>query len=220
MFIGHFAVGLAAKKIAPKASLGTLFLSAQFIDLLWPIFLLIGLEHVRISPGNTAFTPLDFYDYPISHSLLTVMGWAIGFGLVYFAIRRYPKGAWILALGVLSHWILDLVTHRPDLPLAPGSKTFAGLGLWNFYAATVLVELTLFLAGAIFYLRTTKAIDRIGRYALWSLLAFLLIIWLTNMFSPPPPNEQAIAYGSLLLWLVIPWAYWIDRHRRAAQTPE
>ncbi len=220
MFIGHFAVGLAAKKIAPKASLGTLFLSAQFIDLLWPIFLLIGLEHVRISPGNTAFTPLDFYDYPISHSLLTVMGWAIGFGLVYLAARRYPKGAWILALGVLSHWILDLVTHRADLPLAPGSKTFAGLGLWNLYAATVLVELTLFLAGAIFYLRTTKAIDRIGQYALWSLLAFLLIIWLTNMFSPPPPNERAIAYGSLLFWLVIPWAYWIDRHRRTAQTPK
>ena len=220
MFIGHFAVGLAAKKIAPKASLGTLFLSAQFIDLLWPIFLLIGLEHVRIDPGNTAFTPLDFYDYPISHSLLTVMGWAIGFGLVYLLISRYPKSAWVLALGVISHWLLDLVTHRPDLPLAPGSKTFVGLGLWNFYAASVLVELTLFVAGVIFYLRSTIAINRIGRYALWSLLAFLLIIWLTNMVSPPPPNEQAIAYASLLLWLVVPWAYWIDRHRRVAEKPE
>ena len=123
MFIGHFAVALGAKKAAPKVSLGTLIMAAQFVDLLWPIFLLLGIEHVRINPGDTAYTPLDFYDYPVSHSLLTGIGWAIVFGAVYYAIRRSARNAWILAACVLSHWLLDLIVHRPDLPLVPGVKT-------------------------------------------------------------------------------------------------
>src|SRR5512141_1813625 len=94
MFIGHYAVGFAAKRAEPRISLGTLVLAASFLDLLWPALLLAGLEHVRIDPGNTPFTPLDFYDYPISHSVLTVIGWSIGFGLVYYLIRRSIRGAW------------------------------------------------------------------------------------------------------------------------------
>lgn len=92
MFIGHYAVAFAAKKVAPKISLGTLFLSSQFIDLLWPLLLLLGVEHVRIDPGNTAFTPLDFYDYPFTHSLVGVLFWSVFLGLVYFAVRRYARG--------------------------------------------------------------------------------------------------------------------------------
>ena len=129
MFIGHYAVALGAKKAAPRVSLGTLLLASQFIDLLWPIFLLLGLEHVRIAPGNTVFTPLDFYDYPISHSLLAVLGWSVGFGLVYYAVRRSGRNALILGAIVLSHWVLDFISHRPDLPLIPGMETRVGLGL-------------------------------------------------------------------------------------------
>jgi hypothetical protein len=221
MFLGHYAIGLAAKKIAPKTSLGTLFLSTQFLDLLWPLFLLLGLEHVRIDPGNTAFTPLDFYDYPISHSLLAVIGWSVGFGLVYFIIRRYQQGAWILGAGVLSHWIIDFLSHRPDLPIIPGQETKAGLGLWNSVPATVLVEGTLFILGLILYTRSMTARDRLGRYAFWALIAFLAIIWIANIFAPePPPNETAIVIASLSLWLIIPWAYWIDRHRHAVAETE
>jgi hypothetical protein len=216
MFIGHYAVALAAKKAAPKVSLGTLFLSAQFIDLLWPLFLLLGLEHVRIDPGNTAFTPLDFYDYPISHSLLAVIGWSLGVGLIYFIARRYTRGALILGACVVSHWLLDAVTHRPDLPLFPGGKTHIGLGLWNSFTASVVVEVTLFVVGIILYTRSTTARDRTGRYAFWALVIFLSIIWVSNMLSPPPPNETAIAIASLSLWLIVPWAYWIDRHRQIA----
>ncbi|MDZ7289373.1 MAG: hypothetical protein ONB44_11285 [candidate division KSB1 bacterium] len=216
MFIGHYAVALAAKKAAPKVSLGTLILSAQFIDLLWPIFLLLGLEHVRIDPGNTAFTPLDFYDYPISHSLLAVMGWSLGVGLIYFIARRYARGAWILGACVVSHWLLDAVTHRPDLPLFPGGNTHIGLGLWNSFAASALVELVMFVAGIIMYARTTTALDRTGRYAFWALVIFLGLIWVSNMLSPPPPNETTIAIASLSLWVIVPWAYWIDRHRQIA----
>jgi len=136
MFIGHHAVAFAAKKVARKSSLGALFLSAQFLDLLWPIFLLLEIEHVPIDPGNTAFTPLDFYDYPVSHSLVTVIGWSLAFGLIYFLRRNDKPGAWMLGLGVLSHWVLDFITHRPDLPIAPGLQIYAGLGLWNSVIAT------------------------------------------------------------------------------------
>ncbi|MBC6949565.1 hypothetical protein DWB58_16685 [candidate division KSB1 bacterium] len=215
MFIGHYAVAFAAKKSAPKTSLGTLFFAAQFLDLLWPIFLLFGLEHVRIDPGNTAFTPLDFYDYPISHSLLTVSGWALAFGLVYFVLCRHAKPAVILGLCVLSHWILDLITHRPDLPLAPGAQIYGGLGLWNSVAATVLLEGALFGLAVLFYARTTNAIDRAGRYAFWGFVVFSVLLYVGNVLGRenPPPNAEALALFGLSQWLIVPWGYWIDRHR-------
>jgi hypothetical protein len=214
MLIGHYAVALASKKAAPKTSLGTLFLSAQFIDLLWPAFLLIGLEHVRIEPGNTAFTPYDFYDYPISHSLLTVIGWSLGVGFTYYALRRYRRGAWIIAAGVLSHWVLDFIAHRPDMPLVPGVNIFVGLGLWNSVAATVILEGALFAVGLLLYVRSTEAIDRTGRYAFWSFILLALFLYAGAIVNPQPPTVQATAIGGLLQWLIIPWTYWIDRHRK------
>ena len=214
MFIGHFAVGLAAKKVAPKVSLGTLFLSVQLLDLLWPIFLLLGVEHVRIRAGDTAFTPLDLYDYPISHSLVTVLAWSGLFAVAYYVVRKYPRGAWVLGIGVFSHWVLDLITHRPDLPIAPGSTTYVGLGLWNSFAGTVLVEGAIFLAGVVIYVRSTVATDKVGKYGFWSLIGFLVLSWVGNMIGPPPPDSQSLAYFSLLLWLFVPWGYWIDRHRQ------
>ncbi len=215
MFIGHFAVALAAKKAAPKVSLGTLFLSVQLLDLLWPIFLLLGIEHVRINVGDTAFTPLDLYDYPISHSLVTVIGWSILLALIYCVAKKYPRGAWVLGVGVFSHWLLDFITHRPDMPIAPGSTMYVGLGLWNSIIGTVLVEGTLFAVGVMIYLRSTTAIDKTGTYAFWSLIGFLLLSWVGNMVGPPPPDSQSLAYFALLLWLFVPWGYWIDRHRRS-----
>ena len=213
MFIGHYAVALAAKKAAPKTSLGTLFLSALFLDLLWPIFLLLGLEHVRIDPGNTAFTPLDLYDYPISHSLVTALGWSLGFAIVYYFAKRYARGAWILGFAVLSHWVLDFFTHRPDMPISPGATTYVGLGLWNSVVGTVLVEGALFVVGVVLYARSTVALDRTGRYAFWSLIGFFVAMYVANLLSPPPPSETAIAIGGLLFSLIVPWGYWIDRHR-------
>jgi hypothetical protein len=214
MFIGHYAVGLAAKKAAPKVSLGTLFLSVQLLDLMWPLFLLLGIEHVRINVGDTAFTPLDLYDYPISHSLVTVLGWSVLFGLIYFLVKKYPRGSWILAAGVFSHWVLDYITHRPDMPIAPGSTTYVGLGLWNSFLWTVIVEGALFVIGIAIYARSTVAIDKTGKYAFFALVAFLVLSWVGNMIGPPPPDSQSLAYFALLLWLFVPWGYWIDRHRR------
>ncbi|MBI3788005.1 MAG: hypothetical protein HY276_07095 [Ignavibacteriales bacterium] len=213
MFIGHFAVGLAAKKAAPKVSLGTLFLAVQLLDIMWPVLLLLGWEHVRIAPGVTAFTPLDLYDYPISHSLVTVLGWSLAFALVYYLAKRYPMGAWVLAAGVFSHWLLDFLTHRPDMPIAPGSATYVGLGLWNSVPGTLIVEGGMFVAAVWLYARSTTAKDKIGAYAFWGLIAFLIVSYLAAVFSPPPPNETILAWSALSMWLFIPWAYWIDRHR-------
>jgi len=213
MFLGHFGVGFGAKAAAPKASLGTLFLAAQFIDLLLPTLLLVGLERVAIAPGITRVTPLDFTHYPISHSLLTVLIWGVGFGAVYYLLRRYPRGAWVCGLAVVSHWFLDLVVHRPDLPLAPGLGVFVGLGLWNSLPITLIVELGIFVIGVGLYVRTTSATDRVGSIAFWSLVAFLLLVNFGNLFGQPPPNAAAFAWVGQAQWLLVAWGYWIDRHR-------
>lgn len=218
MFIGHFAVALGAKKASPKTSLGTLFVAAQLVDLLWPLFLLLGLEHVRIDPGNTAVTPLDFYDYPLTHSLLGAVGWSIAFALFIYLLRKDRHQSLIVSGVVLSHWILDAVTHRPDLPLFPGSSTYLGLGLWNSVAATMIIELSLFTAGVILYVRSTDTTDRTGTFAFWGLVAFLIVVWAINIFGPPPPDESSLAIASNATWLIVLWGYWIDRHRKPANT--
>jgi hypothetical protein len=214
MFIGHYGVALASKRAAPKTSLGILFLSAQLTDLLWPLFLLIGIEHVRIEPGNTAITPLDFYDYPFSHSFVGSVVWSLALGILYFAFRRYARGAWIVGLCVFSHWILDAIVHRHDLPLIPGINIYMGFGLWNSMVGSVVVEFGIFLIGLVLYLRTTVAQDRIGRYGLWSLVLVVVIIWVANIFGPPPPSVRAIAVVGNASWLFVLWAFWIDRHRK------
>lgn len=212
MFIGHHAAGFAAKRLAPDVSLGTLFAATMWIDLVWPILLLAGVEHVRIDPGNTAFTPLDFTNYPITHSLLMVIGWSLAAAILYRVLRGSMRGAIVIGACVLSHWALDVVTHKPDLPLWPGGPK-VGLGLWDSVPGTMLVELALFIAGLVLYLRTTVPRDRTGVIALWALVIFTLLIYATNITSPPPPSATMIGYVGLAAWLFIPWGLWIDRHR-------
>ena len=218
MFIGHIAVALAARKAAPKTSLGTLFISVQFVDLLWPVMLLLGLEHVRINPGDTVVTPLDFFDYPITHSLVGAIGWSVGLGLLYFTIRRYKRGAAIVGLGVFSHWILDLITHRPDLSLGLGGDVSFGLGLWNSFAGTIVVEVAFLAIGVLLYLRSTNSKDRIGVYAFWALIVTFVLLYLANLFGPPPPSETAIGFAGLATWLFVGWAYWVDKHRTTVES--
>ena len=218
MFIGHFGVGLAAKRIDSRPSLGTLFIASQFLDLLWPIFLLVGLEKVKIEPGNTAFTPLNFTYYPFSHGFLSVFLLSIIFGAVYFILKRNLKSSILLGSLVLSHWILDLIVHRPDLPLIPWSDVKVGLGLWNSVILTLIVEGFIFIAGAYLYIKTTKAENKKGSIGLWSLIIFLVIVYLMNVFGPPPPSPDAIAIVGLSQWLLIIWAYWIDKNRKVEIT--
>lgn len=215
MFIGHFGAGFAVKKITSRPSLGTLFLAAQFLDLIWPVLLLFGIEHVEIDPGNTLVTPLNFVYYPISHSLFAAAFWSVLFGLVYYLIKKDIKPSVWLGILVMSHWIFDFITHRPDLPLMPCSPKFFGLGLWNSLAGTILVEGAIFSAGVFLYLKATKARNRAGSYGLWGLIVFLIIIYAGNLFGPPPPSTGPIAYIGLTQWLLVWWGYWIDRNREA-----
>ena len=220
MFIGHFAVALAAKRTSPRVSLGTLFFAVQFLDLLWPVLVLAGIEHFRIEPGNTAVTPLDFYDYPFSHSLLTTAVWSILIGILYWFIRKSAKDSFILALCVSSHWILDFITHRPDLPLMPESTVLLGLGLWNSSILSVAIECLFFVAGSIIYIRSTRPISKSGSVALWCLLAFLLVIYLLNIFGPPPPSIGMVSVSANALWIFILWGYWVDKNRHAVSRTE
>jgi len=215
VFAGHFAVALAAKTAAPRASLGTLVFAAQWIDLLWPTLLLFGVERVRIEPGATASNPLVFEHYPWSHSLAAVAGWAILIGIVHFGARRDARTALVIGALVVSHWLLDTVVHVPDLPLLPGGAV-VGLGLWNHPAAALTIEFGLLAAGTVVYLRSTVARDRIGRWSLLAFIAFLVLIQIGNALGDAPPSVVAIAWVGQAQWLLVAWALWIDRHRDAA----
>lgn len=213
MFIGHMGVAFAAKKYSPKPSLGTFFIATQFIDLLWPLLLLLGLEKVAIDVGNTAVTPFDFISYPISHSLLAVLGWSLLVGGIYYLYRKEKKAAIILGAVVLSHWILDLITHRPDLELVPGLGIMAGFGLWNSIIGTIIVEGTIFGLGVYYYWKSTTAKNRKGEFGFWGLVIFLIIVYFMNMFGPPPESVEVLPFAGFALWLLVAWAYWIDRNR-------
>jgi hypothetical protein len=213
MFIGHFALALASKKVDTKPSLGTTFLAAQFIDLLWPFFILAGLEKVEIDPGNTAFTPLNFVSYPFSHSLVAVLIWGALFGITHFFIFKNRKTAILLGSLVISHWFLDLLTHRPDLPLGLAEQTKVGLGLWNNKIATIAVEVLIFAIGSYLYITSTKAKNKVGSWSFILLLIFLIAIYFMNAFGDPPPDAKAIGYVGLSQWLIIAWGYWTDRNR-------
>jgi hypothetical protein len=212
VFVGHFGLALGGKSALPRVSLGTLFLSVQLADFLWPVLLLLDLEQVRIVPNLMAASQLDFVRYPISHSLLALLLWGLLFGAVYGIAKRSRAGAILLAAGVVSHWVLDFVTHRPDLPIVPGGRRY-GLGLWDSVPGTLLVEGGLYAAGIGLHLKATRARDARGTWTLWTLLVVLAALWIAALFGPPPPGEKALALTALLGWLFVPWGYWIDRHR-------
>ncbi len=213
MFIGHYAVALGAKRSLPRVSLGILVAATSLVDLLWPVFLLIGWERVEIEPGNTALTPLNFVHYPITHSLVGAAGWALLFALAYWSFTRYLAGAIAVGAVTFSHWLLDLVVHRPDLPLYPGSGIKVGFGLWNSVPGAVILEGGMFLLGLWLYAAGTRPRDGIGRYAFWAFAGLLALIYVANIVGPPPPSARAVAWSALALWLLPFWAEWSDRHR-------
>jgi membrane-bound metal-dependent hydrolase YbcI (DUF457 family) len=212
MLIGHVAVALGAKKVAPKTSFGTLLLAAQWPDLIWPLFLMLGWERVRIVPGITAVSPLDFTSYPLTHSLLADFGWGLLLAGLYQVFKKNARGAFVIWACVMSHWLLDFISHRPDLPLYPGSQ-LVGLGLWNSVSATLLVEGGLFVAGATIYSRATRAQDKIGEYSYKTFVALLVLIYLSSLMGPPPPSVNAVEWAGVFAWLFIAWAYWLDGRR-------
>ena len=213
MFIGHFALGFAGKKINKGPSLGTMLFAVQWLDLLWPLLVLTGVEKLSIEPGNTVFTPLNFESYPWSHSMLMAIVWGALFGILYYAKTKNRNASLLLLFLVFSHWILDWITHRPDLQLTPFSEMRAGLGLWNHKWATLIIETLIFAAGILLYLRSTKAKNKTGAWALWALVGFLFIIYFMSVFGPPPDKVSMIAWTGMAQWLLVAWGYWIDKNR-------
>ena len=214
MFVGHFALAFGAKKYSPQVSLGVLFLACQLADLLWPNLVLMGVESFAVEPGNTALTPLSFQHYPYSHSLIALLVWGALFGTLYTGLSRTGVRAALIITGlVVSHWILDVVTHRPDMPIALGDSMRIGLGLWNVPALAVVTEILLFGAGVWLYASYTEARDRIGSIGLWALVAFLLIVYSANILGPPPPSVNAVTWSAQAMWLIVAWGFWVDRHR-------
>jgi hypothetical protein len=217
VFIGHFAVAFATKKVAPRASLGTLVLAAAFLDVVWPVLVLLGIERFRIVPGFTAVNPFDFTYYPWSHSLLMTAVWSLLFALVYFAANRDRAGAVWVGIAVASHWLLDFVSHRPDMPLYPGGSQKLGLGLWQSIPATFAIEGLMFALGIAVYMQSTKSKDRIGTVAWWVMVGLLLVLYVPGPWSSPPPSENAVAILGIIALLIFgPWAYWLDGHREPA----
>lgn len=217
MFIGHFGAGLAAKKIDKAPSLGTLFMASQFIDLLWPFMLIFGIEKVAVDPGNS-ITPLRFIYYPFTHSLLGVVIWGVLFGAVYYMLKKNFKTSLLLGALVVSHWFLDLIAHIPDLPIFPWESVKVGLGLWKSLAGTLIVEGAIFAAGVYLYVTSTKPMQRRkGTKSFWGLILFLSVVYVMNLFGPPPDNVDSIGYLGLAQWLIIVWGYWIDKNRTAIQ---
>jgi membrane-bound metal-dependent hydrolase YbcI (DUF457 family) len=215
MFAGHLAVAVGTKRADPRLPLWSLVAAVFWLDLLWPLFLLIGIETVHVSPGDTAFTSLAFDHYPWSHSLAMSLAWGGLWMVGARALGRSWRDGLILGALVLSHWILDFVTHRPDLPLWPGGP-LVGLGLWSSRAGTYAVEGGLYLGATWLYLRKSRPLDAVGRYALGALLVMVGVVWATQPFSPPPPSPAAVAWVGVSGWLFLPWAAWIDRHRASS----
>jgi len=220
MFIGHFAVAFGAKTVAPRVSLGILFLACQLADLIWPNLVLAGIEKFTIEPGNTALTPLNFLHYPWSHSLLAMLVWGALFALIYAALNRAGlRAAVVIGLVALSHWVLDVVSHRPDMPVMPADSSRVGLGLWNHPVAAITVEVLMFGLGVWLYLRRTRALNRRGSIGLWALILFLLAVYSANVLGPPPPSVTAVAWSAQAMWLLVAWGFWVDRNREVSARP-
>ncbi len=212
MFLGHIGAALGAKRIAPGTSTALLLAAPLLPDLLWPVLLLLGIERVAIDPGNTVVTPLDFQHYPVTHSLAASVGWAVLAAAVYWTITRRSRGATVLGALVLSHWFFDLVVHAPDLPVLPAGP-FVGLGLWNSLALTLVLEFGLLAVGTILYQNASVPVAGGGRIALASLVGVLILVYLGNVFGPPPPDATTVAVFTLALWLIPLWGIWMDRRR-------
>ena len=217
MYIGHFAPALAARAASPDAPrLGTLFVAAQLVDLAFFTFALVGVENMRVVPGITAINPMDLYDMPYTHSLVGTSVWAIGLGIVvWWWLRSSAAAAWA-AMVVLSHWLLDLIVHRPDLTIA-GTPPKLGLGLWNYPAIEMPLELGLVALSFWFYLSRTRG--PVGPALI--LLAVMLAFQAINWFGPQP-TEYSIAMPLTALFsyaMLIALAHWVGttrRHRMAA----
>jgi hypothetical protein len=218
MFIGHFGLSFAAKRVAPQVSLGTLFIATQFVDILWPVLLVLGIEKVAIVPGYTKMNAFEFLHYPYTHSLFMGIVWGVLSGIVYYLVKHDKRGGIVVGLAVLSHWFLDVLVHVADLPLSPFGAYKVGFGLWNHLVIELVVESIIFFAGVFVYATYTKAKNKVGKWGLWTLVILLLLFTVSNTFGPPPPDSIMTLFFSfvILMVLIVSLSYWVDKNREIA----
>ncbi|HEX2139952.1 MAG TPA: hypothetical protein VHG33_09590 [Woeseiaceae bacterium] len=215
MFMGHYGPGLVIKAARPALPLWLLFVAVQLVDVAWAVLVLLGIEKVRIVPGITESNALDLYYMPYTHSLVAALLWSLAAAVLWRLVpraRSWPVAAW-LGLAVFSHWVLDLLVHRPDLPLY--SDVFkVGFGLWNFPMLALGLEALLFFGCMFVYLKRTTAVGTFGRYGMPVFGLVLLVFQAAMLFGPPPPSSTAAAVSALVAYaLVAAVAYWLDRQR-------
>jgi len=223
MFVGHLALGLVAKRIEPKISLGAWMMAVMLADLICFAFLIAGIEHFDVEPAvaRNPFVGLNFVRnifFAYSHSLLMNAIWAALFAAAYFLRRRYARGAWLLFAAVLSHWLLDFIAHNPDMRLAPGASAVYGLGLWNSIPATLIIEGGFWLLAIILYVRAAHPKKRAGIYAFWPVIALFTLLWYGNIKRGIVPNPVMAGINGLIFCsLLVAWAYWMNRLRPARE---
>jgi hypothetical protein len=223
MFLGHYGLALALKRMEPKISLGTLFVAAQLADLLWGIFLLLGWEHVRILPDDNPLLTLQFYDYPISHSLVGALAWGLAAAALYYSwptrdTTRHWQAAALVGAAVASHWVLDFVVHLPDLPLAGNDSPKVGLGLWRHFWPSVALELLVLGVGTALYVARRSRRHPVRPVRIGLVLVLLVATYAASLLGPPPPSVAVIGVSDVIFMLGIgALAAWADR---AASAPE
>jgi len=215
MFVGHYGPSFAIKSLRPAIPLWQLFIAVQLVDVMWAVLVLLGVEKVRIVPGITASNPLDLYYMPYTHSLVAAIFWSVAVALVSWLLSRVTTrsaAVWI-GVAVFSHWILDFVVHRPDLPLYDDTLK-VGLGLWNYPVVALSLEAALLFGGMILYLRVTTPINAIGRVGPPLFGAVMLAIQSYIFFGPPPVSPAAAAITALVSYVLFAvLAEWLARQR-------
>lgn len=215
MFVGHYSASFVAKSFDRKIPLWILFIAVQLVDVFWAIFVLLGIEKVRIVPGITVTNPLDLYYMPYTHSLLASFVW-LGISAVGYKSLRSAnwRAGFIVGAAVFSHWILDLLVHRPDLPLYDDTLK-VGLGLWNYPVVAFLLEAGLMFGGMLLYLRATEPVTPGGKYAMLIFGVAMLLLQSSVFFGSPPPSPQAAAITALSSYFALAGVvYWLESKRR------
>ena len=216
MFVGHYAAALALKKFEKRASLGVLFLAVQFVDILFFPFVLLGLERMNIVENFTQSTHFELEFMPYTHSLVAALLWAgVAYAIFRWIVVKKNSVAVVVALAVFSHWLLDLITHTPDLPLWSDTSLKLGFGLWNNAIATYVVEAAFLILALWLYLRSTSATSTVGKYGMGVFVVFLLLLNVVNIFGPMQGDSKVVLAVSALTsyFLFAAVAFWLDTKR-------
>jgi hypothetical protein len=210
MFVGHYGVSFAVKRMTPRTSLGMLFLAVQLLDVLFAIFVLVGVEKLRIVPGFTQYNAYDLYYMPYTHGLVGALGWSALTWLLVRGSGGQAAALW-MAAAVFSHFVLDVPMHTPDMPILGSDSPKIGLSLWQHRELALAAELVTLGAG-IWFWRRAPNLTRWSRGRFVSFAMVLFALTLATPFLPPPADATQFAWQALFGYVALAAvAGWLDR---------